>query len=114
MKLYVMDIRLSTPPLYEQEGLFIYHITDREYKKLILKGIYPITCYYNTARICFVYAITVLEGRFELGEEYISKSDCHSYYYATEITHNRFLLGERTIKKSGYRKEYETYFNITL
>ena len=50
-------------------------------------------------RWAYNYARDVLKGRFELGEESISKNSELSYYYARDILKGRFTDGENVIKK---------------
>ena len=61
----------------------------------------------NSALYSYHYAISVLNGRFELGEKAISKNAYHSYLYARNILKGRFELGEKAISKSaGYSYLY--------
>ena len=98
MKLCVLTSKLVQEPLYEHTELclFLYHIPIDEYKKCILKGIVH-TDETLTSRACFVYARDVLKGRFELGEESISKDLGNSFMYATRVLKERFILGESVI-----------------
>ncbi len=63
--------------------------------------------------ICYHYA-TVLDKRFILGEEMISKDAESSYEYVLHILNGRFELGEVMIKQSEYCGDYENHFNIKL
>ena len=54
------------------------------------------------AATAFYYAETHLRGRFELGEEAISKSPLYSFAYARYVLNGRFELGEEAIKTDAY------------
>lgn len=93
--------------------LFLYILSIEEYKKCILKGIIC-TNDDKTSRTCVEYARTILQGRFELGEEMISKNGSGSYRYTRDVLKERFILGEESIKDSYYKETYENKFNIKL
>lgn len=60
-----------------------------------------------TAHECYVYAKSILEDRFELGEDIIATSARYSYMYAKYILKGRFELGEEVIKTDV--KVFELY-----
>lgn len=47
----------------------------------------------------YYYAIYVLKGRFELGEDVISQNSNYSYRYALSIIQGRWELGENAISQ---------------
>jgi len=53
-----------------------------------------------------LYAIHVIEGKWELGEPTISKNAYYSYRYAIEVIEDRFVLGEPTIIKNAFSSFY--------
>lgn len=55
------------------------------------------------AATAFYYAETHLRGRFELGEEAISKSPLFSFAYARFVLNGRFELGEEAIKTDAIK-----------
>lgn len=139
MKLCVLKSLIDYEPIYKHEDLFFYHIPEQEYKKCILKGI-VCTGEYIIAMMSYIYARDVIQGRFILGEDAISKHTPYSYWYARivlrgrfelgetvistdgtysnwyaiQVLKERFLLGEESIKNSIHQEEYEKHFNITL
>ena len=140
MKLCVLHKEIQDETyLYTYRGVFLYYLPIVEYKKQILKGTVSIRDDI-IALLCFNYARDILEGRFELGEEAISKNQgyslryahevlegrfeigeeaisnigYYSYYYATHVLKGRFILGEPVIKNTIHRHKYEEQFNITL
>lgn len=67
------------------------------------------------ALVACSYACDILQSRFELGEQIISKCSVSSYLYAKYALDNRFELGEPTIMMDHYYKGlYEEYFDIDL
>ena len=56
----------------------------------------------TSSKYSYLYALDVLENRFELGEPAIATESYHSYAYATEITKCRFELGEAAIATNAY------------
>jgi len=48
----------------------------------------------KSARDSYHYALNVLQGRFEKGEDIISKSTWYSYRYARDVLKGRFEKGE--------------------
>ena len=59
----------------------------------------------TSARNAYEYALYVLKGRFELGEEIIAKNAAYSYYYARNVLKVRFELGENVILSSKFYKD---------
>ncbi len=111
MKLCVLRNKIDEKFLYSEFDLFLYYLPINEYKKQILKG--NINTQDNeNASICCWYAHNIVDNRFELGEEMISKSAMYSYVYALHILNERFEIGEEMIKQSEYCKDYEKHFNI--
>ena len=56
----------------------------------------------------YLFAVNVLNERFEQGEEAIAKDAFFSYLYAVLILRDRFELGEPAINKSSlYKFKYE-------
>ena len=141
MKLCVLNKKLNTEPLFSDDynGFYLYHIPLKEYLKHVLRGN---TCLCETTNITmvFMYTESVIRGKFELGEEMISKSSYYSFRYALDVLNDRFkdgeemisksyyrsymyavyvlkerfLLGEVVIKKTMYREDYEKHFGIKL
>lgn len=68
----------------------------------------------NDRNLSFVYAMDVLEGKFELGEPIIATCPWRSCEYAKYAIKERFILGEAIIKGSLHQKEYEYAFKIKL
>jgi len=54
------------------------------------------------AREFFIYAREVVKGRFEKGEEAISKDPYYTYWYAQDVIKGRFEKGEEAISKDPY------------
>ncbi len=96
MKLCVLKSKIESKPLYEYEELYLYHIPIDEYKKCILKGIVSTSNRMN-ADACYMYAALILKGKFDIGEEYISKDAMFSGRYACEVLEGKFELGESII-----------------
>ena len=113
MKLCVLNKKIDEEYLYTYYEEYLYYWSIAEYKKQILKGNIS-ACDNGNARICYHYALNVLEGRFELGEESISKSGNYSSAYALYVLYDRFILGEEAIKQSSHRSVYEKRFGIVL
>ncbi|RLA39032.1 MAG: hypothetical protein DRR06_19805 [Gammaproteobacteria bacterium] len=56
-----------------------------------------------------------LKGRFEMGEDAISKDAKHSYYYAEDVLKGRFEMGEEVISKDAkYSYSYDRHVTKTL
>jgi len=49
----------------------------------------------------YLYAIHVIEGRWELAEAIISKNVYYSYLYAKNVIGGKFILGEPAISKDA-------------
>lgn len=139
MKLCVLTNKIVAECLYMDDGLYLYNLSIVDYKKQILKG-NMCNDLRGCAYICYYYSTDVIRGKFEQGEESISKDAWYSYLYASNVLGGRFVLGESTIstlggdsymyarnvlkerflvgeemiKKSKYRKDYENHFNIVL
>lgn len=47
-------------------------------------------------------AENILKGRFDLGEEAISKDPVESYWYAKDVIKGRWEIGEQSISKDPY------------
>ena len=103
MKLCILLKEIDSKPLYcsgdDTYYYLLYHIPIAVYKKQVLKG-NVCTDLIVCARVCVMYAREVLEGRFELGEDIISKDGYHSNMYAREVLKGRFGLAESN-KKTG-------------
>ena len=56
----------------------------------------------KSANYSYYYALIVLKGRFEKGEDIISKHPCYSYFYALDILKGRFEKGEDVISQNVY------------
>ena len=54
------------------------------------------------AQYSYLYACNILKDRFEQGEEVISKDDYFSYLYALDVIKSRFEMGEEAISKSSH------------
>jgi hypothetical protein len=64
----------------------------------------------KSAKYAYEYARYALKGRFILGEEAISKRTSYAYYYANNELKGRFELGEEAISKDAeYAYWYATY-----
>ena len=124
------DMSLVQCP-YEEEKGYIYIADD--YTNNILKlsgysdidqGDFNVLCevgvlkeHLSTYALCspkcaFTYALYVLGGKFELGEEVIAKDAQCSYWYATDVINSRFERGEVAIAtdaKHSYR--YASFTN---
>lgn len=111
MKLCVLRIKIDEKFLYTDYGVYLYHLPITEYRKQILKG-NVLTMDSIKSGICYWYARNILKGRFELGEEMISKHAWGCHKYSIDVLKERFLLGEEMIKQSKYCKDYEKHFNI--
>lgn len=142
MKFCLLMDKISIPPLYhgDEYSLFLYYISNQEYKKQILKGnamedptgIIPILIVryamhtlrgrflqgeqviISDIRCIYTYAQYAIRGRFEFGESILSTDAQYSHLYACNILNERFILGEEVIKQSEYRRDYEKLFNIKL
>lgn len=113
MILCVLNSKIDADCLYVEYDLYLYYLPVEEYKKQILKG--NINTQDNeNASICCWYAHNIVDNRFELGEEMISKSARYSYVYALHILNERFEIGEEMIKQSEYCRDYENHFSIRL
>ena len=60
--------------------------------------------------LAFGYAQYILNGKFELGEEAISKNSFFSYAYAMYVLNGPFPLGEPAIKNNVER--YNSYLRF--
>ena len=62
----------------------------------------------KSAKSSYLYALNILKGRFEKGEDVISKDAYYSYCYARDVLKGRFEKGEDVISKSDeYSKLYK-------
>ena len=66
----------------------------------------------KSARDSYLYALNVLEGRFEKGEDIISKDAYYSYYYALKVLKGRFEKGEDVIDAYCSKLYKENIYNI--
>ena len=108
VKVCVLKYMLVEDPTYDHHSRYLYILPIDEYKKQILKG----NVYTDTnllARVCASYARNILKGRFELGEDYISKDSYFGYSYARHVLKGRFKLCEETISK-----DYTTSYLYTV
>lgn len=109
--LYTLD--LSCIRKHSSGTLYLYTLCDYDYRKQILKGnVYD--CDTVNAKLCYHYFDGDIEEDLEDGITAISKSDLYSYKYAIKILKGRFELGEEAIRQSNYREDYEAIFNIKL
>lgn len=101
MKLCVCDIPINSSPLYESNGFLLYRLPVTDYKRYILKGVIKYEHAYYISLLSYKYALNVLKGRFEIGEEAISGFLAHSMSYASEVLKGRFVLGENIISTNA-------------